>query len=143
MWARNLLAVTLIVTASPAVAGERLPPEEAIHFVAGKWWKFSCPYGLEGVGLVNKDGSIIAKAKANVRWVSALLWPFFGDGSKFATFRAKTITATPESICGNLIVSLCFTVEKLNDKQFIGYSPSRPFDDCSFQRTTAPPPMSR
>jgi hypothetical protein len=62
MWMRNLIITTLIVVTSPAMSSELLSPEEAMDSIVGKWWNFKCPpYGVEGIGSVDEDGSGIAK----------------------------------------------------------------------------------
>jgi hypothetical protein len=60
------------------------------------------------------------------------------DGRALTTFRANTIRVTPNSICTNMVVPLCFSAEKLNDNEFIGYAKSRPSDYCTFRRTRPP-----
>ena len=55
MLGRCIITVAGIIAAMPAFAGE-LKPEEAKHFIAGKYFSYSCFEGSSGAGRVNADG---------------------------------------------------------------------------------------
>jgi len=142
---QNLMAAYLIIAASPALAAE-LSPQEAIEFVPGKWWRFSCNVGVRGIGLVQKeDGCVVAKVESDSIFGAFIsIWE---GGTKFLTFPAGTINivrssdGTPSAICTTQFgfgLRTCFTVNKISDEHFFGYRKSRPQDKCDFRLTNAP-----
>jgi hypothetical protein len=148
-WARNFVTALVFAAASPALS-QQLSPQEAVTFVAGKWWKFSCPHGVTGEGFVRGDsGCVVVKVRSSQPLLDVGLTILSGGRDNFSALPAGTIIVrrtsndVPTSICGASwlglgILDTCFTVHKVSDDHFIGYRTSRPNDTCDFQLAKAP-----
>lgn len=143
MWKKRMIVVLLIIFSSPGLARE-LTPHEAINFVTGKWWQFSCPFGVNGEGLVRENGCVIVRIARGHQLLGMVIGAIAGD--RYRVFGAGTILVhraddgTPNSICGTAVLGFteCFTVNELSGDHFVGYSSYSRAQKCDFKLAPAP-----
>jgi len=134
---RNIILISGIVAAMPAWAGE-LKPEEAKHFIAGKYFSYTCFEGTAGAGRINADGSVAGTIQVR------------GSGpTRLIALPTGTIRVQPDSICASLrgmLIQPCFTVTQTDARSFRGAISGLGFAYCDFTRrnprldiSTAPP----
>lgn len=125
MQLRRIVALAAFAAVLPAQAGE-LKPEEAKHFVAGKYFAYNCFEGTSGAGRINADGSVAGTIRIR------------GAGpTRFVALPAGTIKVKPTSICASVRgvpVEPCFNVVKLSDSSFRGSISGLSFAYCTFTR---------
>ncbi len=125
MLGRCIITVVGIVAAMPALAGE-LKPEEAKHFIAGKYFSYSCFEGSSGAGRVNADGSVVGTIQVR------------GAGPvHFVALPTGTIRVQPDSICASLRgmpFQPCFTIHQNDARSFRGAVSGLGFAYCDFTR---------
>jgi len=110
---------------APALAGE-LKPEEAKHFIAGKYFSYTCFEGTSGAGRINADGSVVGTIQVR------------GSGpTRLIALPTNTIRVRPDSICASLRgmpFEPCFTVVQTDAKSFRGSLSALNFAYCDFTR---------
>lgn len=125
MQLRKMVVVAAFAAVVPAQAGE-LKPEEAKHFVAGKYFAYNCFEGTSGAGRINADGSVAGTIRVR------------GSGpTHFVALPAGTIKVKPTSICASvrgLPLEPCFNVVKLDENRFRGSISGLGFAYCTFTR---------
>jgi len=125
MLGRSIITVGILFAVSPALAGE-LKPEEAKHFIAGKYFSYSCFEGSSGAGRVNADGSVAGTIQVR------------GAGPvHFVSLPTGTIRVQPDSICASvrgLPFQPCFAVNQTDAKSFRGSVSGLGFAYCDFTR---------
>ena len=125
MLARSIITVAGIIAAVPALAGE-LKPEEAKHFIAGKYFGYTCFEGSSGAGRVNTDGSVVGTIQVR------------GAGPvHFVTLPTGTIRVQPDSICATvrgLPFQPCFAIQQTDARSFRGSVSGLGFAYCDFTR---------
>jgi hypothetical protein len=124
-------AVVAVCAAIPASAAE-LRPEEAKHFIAGKYFSYHCFDGTVGGGRINADGSIIGTIQSG------------GSGPmRPVALPVGTIRVQSDSICASLpgaLIQPCFTVTQLDSRSFRGAIVGLGFAYCDFIRDNPPRP---
>src|SRR5215475_6388136 len=114
-----------IAAAMPAWAGE-LKPEEAKHFIAGKYFSYTCFEGTAGAGRINADGSVMGTIQVR------------GSGPvRLIALPTGTIRVQPDSICASLrgmLIQPCFTVTQTDARSFRGAISGLGFAYCDFTR---------
>jgi hypothetical protein len=125
MLGRCIVIVAGILAAVPASAGE-LKPEEARHFIAGKYFSYSCFEGSTGAGRINSDGSVVGTIQVR------------GSGPvHFVALPTGTVRVQPDSICASLHgmpFQPCFTVQQTDARSFRGSVTGLGFAYCDFTR---------
>src|SRR5215471_14015121 len=125
MLGRCIIGVAGIIAAMPALAGE-LKPEEAKHFIAGKYFSYTCFEGSTGAGRVNADGSVVGTIQVR------------GTGPvHFVALPTGTIRVQPDSICASLRgmpFQPCFSVLQTDARSFRGSVLGLGFAYCDFTR---------
>jgi hypothetical protein len=149
-WIQKSVTVVLICASQSQAVARELTPQEAIEFVPGKWWKFSCSilFGMlrfQGEGLVRENGCVIFRIDDSKEITDEAIRGLPRD--KFSVLGAGTIVVTrardgtPESICSTPVLmgfKVCFTVDKIDEAHFTGKSVYRPSDNCKFTLIHAP-----
>jgi hypothetical protein len=129
------------IAAMPARAGE-LKPAEAKHFIAGKYFSYTCFEGTTGAGRINADGSVVGTIRVR------------GAGpAQLVALPTGTIRVQPDSICASLRgmpFQPCFTVQQTDARSFRGSISGLGFAYCDFTRrnprlevSTTPPHAAR
>jgi hypothetical protein len=125
MLARSIIVVSGIVVAMPAWAGD-LKPEEAKHFIAGKYFSYTCFEGTTGAGRINADGSVVGTIQVR------------GSGpARLVALPTGTIQVRPDSICASLrgmLFQPCFNVYQTDARNFRGSLAGLGFAYCDFTR---------
>jgi hypothetical protein len=130
MLGRSIVVIAGVMAAwsqalAPAAAGE-LKPEEAKHFIAGKYFSYNCFEGTAGAGRINADGSVVGTIQIR------------GSGPiRLIALPTGTIKVQPESICATLRgmpFEPCFKVEQTDAKSFRGSLSALSFAYCDFTR---------
>jgi hypothetical protein len=126
MLASRVLAVALLLAASPAGGQELLTASAAEKFVAGKVFSYSCFDGTEGAGRIFSDGSAVGTID-----------PMGKGAAKSMRLPAGTLYVQNERICANLRglpFQPCFTLVKTSDTGFRGSIAGIGFMYCEFER---------
>jgi len=119
------IAVAGGIAAMPAQAGE-LKPAEAKHFIAGKYFSYTCFEGTTGAGRINADGSVVGTIQ--VRGTGAV---------QLVALPTGTIRVQPDSICASLRgmpFQPCFTIQQTDARSFRGSISGLGFAYCDFTR---------
>jgi hypothetical protein len=123
--AAGIIVVAGSIAAMPARAGE-LKPAEAKHFIAGKYFSYTCFEGTTGAGRINADGSVVGTIQVR------------GSGPvQLVALPTGTIRVQPDSICASLRgmpFQPCFTVQQTDARSFRGAISGLGFAYCDFTR---------
>lgn len=125
MLGRSIIVVAGLVAAMPAWAGE-LKPEEAKHFIAGKYFSYTCFEGTTGAGRINADGSVVGTIQVRG-----------GGAVRLIALPTGTIRVQTTSICASLpgmLFQPCFTVQQTDARSFRGSIAGLGFAYCDFTR---------
>jgi hypothetical protein len=113
----------------PSAAAE-LRPEEARHFIVGKYFTYTCSDGTACGGRIYADESVLGTLQAG------------GCGPiRFVALPTGTIRVQRDSICASLpraLVEPGFTVNQIDSRSFRGAITGLPFAYCDFIHETAP-----
>src|SRR5258707_6797258 len=111
MVTRLAMVVLIFVAAGPACE-ERLTPDAARRFVAGKLFAFNCFDGSRGAGHIYGDGSVIGNIQ------------FRGMGpARTVSLPPGTLRVRGEAVCASLqgmAFEPCFYLEKTTERSFRG-----------------------
>ncbi len=125
MSVRAVLVIASLGLVLPASA-EPLKPEEAKHFVAGKFFAYTCFEGTSGAGRIYADGSVVGTIQIH------------GTGpTRFVTLPPGTVKVSPDSVCASvrgIPFEPCFNVEKTSTTSFRGSISGLSFAYCDFNR---------
>jgi hypothetical protein len=123
MPARVVLVFASLLAALPAAAGE-LGPFEAIRFVAGRAFAFTCSDATNGVGRIEADGSVTGSIRIR------------GAGPpKHVVLPAGTLQVKPHAVCASikgLAFRPCFKVDQTSAHSFRGSVAGFDFAYCDF-----------
>jgi len=123
---RLILAVAIVAPTFPAAAGELMSPQQAHHFVAGKYFAYNCFEGTSGQGRIQADGSVAGFIRVK------------GKGpSRFVQLPPGTIKVSSNAICASvrgLPMQPCFNVEQIDANSFRGSVSGLGFAYCTFTR---------
>jgi hypothetical protein len=125
MSVRAVMVIASLGLVLPAAA-EPLKPEEAKHFVAGKFFAYTCFEGTSGAGRIYADGSVVGTIQIH------------GTGpTRFVTLPPGTVKVSPDSVCASvrgIPFEPCFNVEKTSNTSFRGSISGLGFAYCDFNR---------
>ena len=103
-----------------------MSPEEARHFIAGKYFAFTCFDGSRGSGRIMSDGSVAGTIQ------------FGGQGPvRLAHLPVNTIRVGSTAVCASLKgipFEPCFNVDKTDEVSFRGSVSGMGFAYCDFHK---------
>lgn len=125
MSVRAAIVITSLACTLPAAA-EPLTPEQAKHFVAGKFFAYTCFEGTTGSGRIYPDGSVVGTIQVR------------GSGpARYIALPPGTVRVSPNSVCASvrgIPFAPCFNVEKTSNTSFRGSISGLGFAYCDFNR---------
>lgn len=117
--------VAVFACAVPAKA-EPLGAEQARHFVAGKFFTYSCFEGTNGSGRIHADGSVAGYIQVG------------GTGPRrFVVLPANTLRVKGDRFCASLRglpFEPCFNLDRTGGASFRGVVSGLSFAYCDFHR---------
>jgi hypothetical protein len=129
MVVRIAVALVAVAAAFPAVA-ETMNAEAARHFVAGKYFSFTCFEGSIGSGRISHDGSVVGVVRMG------------GTGpTRFMHMPPGTLYVKGDSVCSNVkgaFFNPCFNLDKTSKQSFRGAISGFSFAYCDFTRRGGP-----
>ena len=106
------MAMVVLILLAAGACAERLNPEAARRFVAGKLFAFHCFDGSRGARRIYGDGSVMGTIQ------------FRGAGpERTVSLPAGTLRVKGEAVCASLQgmpFEPCFHIEKTDDRSFCG-----------------------
>ena len=122
---RLAFVVAGLVCALPAKA-EQIGAEQARHFVAGKFFTYSCFEGTNGSGRIYADGSVAGYIQVG------------GSGPRrFVVLPANTLRVKGDRFCAavrGLPFEPCFNLDRTGGASFRGAISGMGFAYCDFHR---------